>query len=44
MTFVISHQGITFEKDLGADTAKFAAAMDEYNPDTTWKEVKPNEK
>ena len=44
MTFVISHQGITFEKDLGADTAKIAAAMDEYNPDTTWKEVKPDEK
>ena len=44
MTFVISHQGQIYEKDLGADTAKIATAMDEYNPDTTWREVKPEEK
>lgn len=44
MTFVISHQGITYQKDLGADTAKIAGAMDEYNPDDTWKEVKPDDK
>jgi hypothetical protein len=40
-TFVISHQGMLFEKDLGPDTAKLAAAMTEYNPDKTWKRVKP---
>ena len=44
MTFVISHQGTIYQKDLGTDTAKLAAAMDEYNPDATWKEVKPEEK
>lgn len=36
MTFVVSQDGVVFEKDLGADTAKIAAAMKEYNPDKTW--------
>jgi hypothetical protein len=41
MTFVISHQGKLFEKDLGPDTAKTAAAMTEFDPDETWRLVKP---
>jgi hypothetical protein len=41
MTFVISHQGKLFQKDLGPDTAKLAKAMTEYNPDKTWTVVKP---
>jgi hypothetical protein len=41
MTFVISHQGKLFEKDLGADTAKLVEALTEYNPDKTWELVKP---
>lgn len=41
MTFVISHQGRLFEKDLGADTAKTVADMTEYNADETWTPVKP---
>ena len=40
-TFVISHEGRLFEKDLGPDTAKVAAAMTEYNPDGTWTPVEP---
>ncbi len=44
MTFVISQQGVVYQKDLGADTAKLAAAMDEYNPDASWKELKPEDK
>jgi hypothetical protein len=44
MTFVVSHQGTVYEKNLGPDTAKLAGAIDEYNPDATWKEVKPEEK
>lgn len=42
MTFVISH-GVMCQKDLGADTAKFAAAMEEYNQDNTWTEVKDDD-
>ncbi len=41
MTFVISHHGKLFEKDLGPDTAKVVDAMTEYNPDKTWTVVKP---
>jgi hypothetical protein len=44
MTFCISHQGVVYQKDLGPDTAKVAGAMDEYNPDNTWSEVKPEKK
>jgi hypothetical protein len=36
MTFVVSHQGRIYEKDLGDDTAIAAAAIQEYNPDGTW--------
>jgi Protein of unknown function (DUF2950) len=36
MTFIINQDGNAFEKDLGPDTAKLAAAMSEYNPDKTW--------
>lgn len=41
MTFVISHQGKLFEKDLGPDTPKLVEAMSEYDPDKTWELVKP---
>ena len=37
MTFIISQQGIVFQRDLGADTAKVAAAIQEYNPTSWWK-------
>ncbi len=37
MTFVVNHEGVIYEKDLGRDTAKIAKAMTAYNPDKTWK-------
>jgi hypothetical protein len=36
MTFVVSHQGKVYQKDLGPHTSKIASAMKEYNPDKTW--------
>src|SRR5206468_2527946 len=36
-TFIVSHDGVVYEKDLGADTLKAFQSMDEYNPDKTWK-------
>ena len=39
MTFIVNQQGRVYEKNLGADTAKLAAAMTEYNPDPSWKLV-----
>jgi polyisoprenoid-binding protein YceI len=34
-----SEQRVIVQKDLGANTAKLASAMAEYNPDKTWEEV-----
>ncbi len=36
MTFMISHDGIAYQKDLGADTAALASAMDAFDPDVSW--------
>jgi len=36
MTFTVNHRGLVFEKDLGADTGSLAAAIDSYNPDSSW--------
>jgi hypothetical protein len=35
-TFLVSYDGIVYQKDLGPDTAKTAAGMTLYNPDKTW--------
>jgi hypothetical protein len=32
MSFIVNHDGVVHESDLGPDTAKIAAAMTEYNP------------
>ena len=40
MTFIVNHDGKVFQKDLGKNTSSTAAAMKEYNPDSTWAEVK----
>jgi Protein of unknown function (DUF2950) len=35
-TFMVSHQGIVYEADLGPDTEKRAAAIKRFNPDDKW--------
>jgi hypothetical protein len=35
-TFIVSYDGIVYQKDLGQDTEKIAPAMERYNPDKTW--------
>jgi hypothetical protein len=39
MTFIVNHEGVVYEKDLGPDTAAIARAMKLYNPDSTWKKT-----
>ena len=39
MTFIVSHDGIVFEKDLGPQTVDAFRAMERYNPDPTWRPV-----
>ena len=38
MSFMISHDGIEFEKDLGKNGAAIAQAMKTFDPDDSWKE------
>ncbi|HEY7610846.1 MAG TPA: DUF2950 domain-containing protein [Alphaproteobacteria bacterium] len=40
MTFIVSQQGVVFQKNLGPRTAEIAANMVEYNPDASWERVK----
>jgi hypothetical protein len=39
MTFVVNHDGIVYQKDLGKDTAKIAHKIKLFDPDKTWKKV-----
>jgi len=36
-TFLVSYDGVVYQKDLGPDTEKIASAMERYNPDKTWR-------
>ena len=36
-TFIVSYDGIVYEKDLGPNSLEIAKTLDRYNPDTTWK-------
>ncbi len=36
MTFIVNQQGKVYQKDLGPKTAKKAADMKEYDPDSSW--------
>jgi Protein of unknown function (DUF2950) len=35
-TFQVNNDGIVYQKDLGPDTARLAAAIKQYDPDKTW--------
>jgi hypothetical protein len=38
-TFIVSHDGVVYEKDLGPETLSIAKAMVRFNPDKTWTRV-----
>ncbi|WP_271411406.1 DUF2950 domain-containing protein [Pseudomonas sp. Q1-7] len=40
MSFMISHEGQLFQKDLGPDSETLAKAMKTFDPDSSWDEVK----
>lgn len=44
MTFLVNHEGVVYEKDLGKNTAKSAAAIKIFDPDKTWKKVEEAKK
>jgi hypothetical protein len=39
MTFMVNHEGVVYEKDLGKNTAKTAKEMNSFDPDQTWKKA-----
>jgi hypothetical protein len=38
-TFIVSHDGVIYEKDLGKKTASIAQAMTMFNPDKSWRKL-----
>jgi hypothetical protein len=39
MTFLVNHEGVVFQKDLGPRTTEIARAMSEFNPDRSWQKA-----
>jgi hypothetical protein len=39
MTFVVNHDGVVYQKDLGKNTASTAKAMTRFDPDKTWQKA-----
>ncbi|MEE4378086.1 MAG: DUF2950 domain-containing protein [Candidatus Competibacteraceae bacterium] len=39
VTFMISHQGVMYQKDLGEQTDETVKSINEYNPDDSWQPV-----
>jgi hypothetical protein len=38
-TFIVNHQGVVYQKDLGPMTSVLARQMTRFNPDKTWKRI-----
>jgi hypothetical protein len=41
-TFIVSYEGVVYQKDLGPDTLKIFKDMELYNPDKSWKATDDN--
>ena len=41
-TFIVSHDGIVYQKDLGPNTANIVKTMERYNPDKSWARTTDN--
>lgn len=39
-TFMVNHEGLIYQKDMGENTVKNASAITAFNPDATWEPVK----
>jgi hypothetical protein len=39
MTFMVNHDGVVYQKDLGPDTTTIVQAMTQFDPDETWKKL-----
>ncbi len=41
MSFIVSHDGVIYEKDLGTESDAAARSMTRFNPDNSWHKVDP---
>ena len=41
MTFLVNHDGVVYEKDLGPETSAAVQKITKFNPDKTWKKAEP---
>jgi hypothetical protein len=41
MTFMVSHDGVLYQKDLGPQTSARASAIKRFDPDSSWQKVSP---
>jgi hypothetical protein len=41
-TFIVSYEGVVYQKDMGPDTLKIFKEMELYNPDNSWKPTEDN--
>jgi hypothetical protein len=41
MTFIVSKDGVVYQRNLGANTGVTAGAISNYNPDASWQKVAP---
>lgn len=39
MTFIVNHEGVVYQKDLGPNTATIARGIKLFNPDGSWKKA-----
>jgi hypothetical protein len=42
MTFIVNHDGVVYQKDLGPKTSALARQMKTFDPDKSWRKVAPN--
>jgi Protein of unknown function (DUF2950) len=43
MTFMVSHNGTVYEKDLGPDTDEIAEKISSFDPNASWKKTEMTE-
>ena len=41
-TFMVSHDGVVYEKDFGSNTHDALARLDRFNPDSSWRPLSSN--
>jgi len=41
MTFIVNHDGVVYQKNLGPQTTRLAAAINRFDPDPSWQKVEP---